>query len=73
MAWVMIRNQLVCIKSVYGPPTERMRPEKQEFRNALGMKIGMVELESLQCIAGYFNAYVGEREPGEEENAGKYG
>ena len=37
------------------------------------MMIGMVELETLLCIAGDFNAHIGETEPGEEENVGKYG
>ena len=36
------------------------------------MTIGMVELETLLCIAGDFNAHIGETEPGEEENVDKY-
>ena len=32
----------------------------------------MGELETLQCIAGYFNAHIGETERGEDENVGKY-
>ena len=47
--------------------------EKQEFRDALELMIGMVELETLLCIAGDFNAHIGETEPGEEENVGKFG
>ena len=58
---------------VYGPQTGRTEAEKQEFRDALDMMIGMVELETLLCIAGYFNAHIGETEPGEEENVGKCG
>ena len=73
MAWAMIRKQLVCVMSVYGPQTGRTEAEKQEFRDALEMMIGMVELETLLCIAGDFNAHIGETEPGEEENVGKFG
>ena len=67
----MIRKQLVCVMSVYGPQTGRTEAEKQEFRDALEMMRGMVELETLLCIAGYCNAHIGETEPGEEENVGK--
>ena len=73
MAWAMIRKQLVCVMSVYGPQTGRTEAEKQEFRDALEMMIGMVELETLLCIAGDFNAHIGETEPGEQENVGKFG
>ena len=65
MAWAMNRKQLVCVMSVYGPQTGRTEAEKQEFRDALEMMIGMVELETLLCIAGDFNAHIGETEPGE--------
>ena len=54
MAWAMIRIQLVCVMSVYGPHTGRTEAEKQEFRDALEMMIGMVELEKLLCIARGF-------------------
>ena len=47
MAWAIIRKQLVCVMSVYGPQTGRTEAEKQEFRDALEMMIGMVELETL--------------------------
>ena len=50
-----------------------MEAEKQEFRDALEMMIGMVELETLLCNSRYGNAHIGETEPGEEENDGKYG
>ena len=71
-AWNMIRKQLVCVMSVYVPQTGRAEAEKQEFRDALEMMIGMVELETLLCIAGYFNA-IGETKPEEEENVDKCG
>ena len=61
----MIRKQLVYVMSMYGPQTGRTEAEKQEFRDALEMMIGMVELETLICIAGDFNAHIGETEPGE--------
>ena len=69
----MIRKQLVCGMSVYGPQTGRTEEVKQEFRDSLEMMIGMAELETLLCIAGDFNARVGETKPGEEENVDKYG
>ena len=71
--WAMLRRQLVCVMSVYGPQTGMAEAEKQEFGDALGMMIGMVELETLLCITGYVNAHIGETAPGEEENVGKYG
>ena len=43
MAWVMIRKQLVCVKSVYGPQTGRTEAEKHECRDALESMIGMAE------------------------------
>ena len=49
---------------MYGPKTGRTEAEKQKFRDALEMMIGMVELETLLYIAGYFNAHFGETEPG---------
>ena len=73
MTLVMIRKQLVCVMSVYGPQTGRTKAEKQEFGDALDMMIGMVDLETLLCITGYCNAHTGETEPGEEDNVGTYG
>ena len=73
MAWATIRKQLVCVMNVYGPHTGWTKAGKQEFRDALEMMIGMVELETLLCIAGYFNTHIGETEPGEEENIGNNG
>ena len=73
MAWVMIRKQLVCVMSVYGPQTGMTEAEKQEFRDALEMMIGMAEFETRLCIARDGTAHIGETEPGEEENVGKSG
>ena len=47
----------VCV-GPYGPQTGRTEAEKQEFRDALEMMIGMVELETPLCIAGYFNPHI---------------
>ena len=71
MAWAMIRKQLVCLMFVYRPQTGRTLAEKHEFRDALEMMLVMVELETVICIAGDFYN-IGEKEPGEEENVGKY-
>ena len=73
MAWLIIRKQMMCVMSVYGPRTGRMEAEKEEFRDALEKMMGLVELEVMLCIAGDFNAHVGVVEPGEEEIVGRYG
>ena len=73
MAWLMIRKQMMCVMSVYGPQTRRTEAEKEEFRDALERMIGLVELELMLCIAGDFNAHVGVVEPVEEESVGRYG
>ena len=52
VAWAMIRKQLVCLMFVYRPQAGRTEAKKQEFRVALKMMLGMVELETLICIAG---------------------
>ena len=57
MAWVMIRKQLVCVKPVYGQHTGMMKAEKQDFVDSMEMAIGIVELETLLCIAEYCNAH----------------
>ena len=63
----------MCVISVHGPQTGRTEAEKEEFMDALGRMIGLVELEVMLCIAGDFNAHVGVVEPGEEESVGRYG
>ena len=75
MAWAMIRirKQLVFVMSVYGPQTGRTRQRNRSSEMHWRLMIGMVDLETLLCIAGYFNAHSGETEPGEEENIDKYG
>ena len=72
-AWLMIRKQMMCVISVYGPRTGRMEAEKEEFMDALERLMGLVDLEVMLCIAGDFNAHVGVVEPGEEESVGRYG
>ena len=59
--------------SVYGSQTESTETEKQVFRDALEIMIGMVELETMLRIAKYLYAHIGETEPGEEGNVGMYG
>ena len=54
MAWLMIRKQLMCVMSVYGPQMGRMEAEKEEFRDALERMMGLLELEVMLCIAGEF-------------------
>ena len=73
MAWLIIRKQMMCVMSVYGPQTGRMEAEKEEFRDALERIMGLVELEVMLRIAGDFNAHVGVVKPGEEESVGRFG
>ena len=57
----------VCV-GPYGPQTGRTGADRQEVRDALEMMIGMVELETLLCSAGDFNAHIlKDRGTGEEE------
>ena len=73
MAWLIIRKQMMCVMSVYGPQMGRMEAEKEEFRDALERIMGLVELEVMLRIAGDFNAHVGVVKPGEEESVGRFG
>ena len=41
-----------------------------EFRGCIGDDDGMVELEVMLCITGYFNVYSGIGGSGEEESVG---
>ena len=52
MAWLMIRKEMMCVMSVYGPQTGRMEAEKEEFIDALERMVGLVELEMMLCNAG---------------------
>ena len=63
----------MCVMSVHGPQTGRKKADKEEFMDALGRMIGLVELDVMLCIAGDFNAHVGVVEPCEEESVGRYG
>ena len=50
-----------------GTLTGRTDAEIQTFRDALGMMVGMVMLETRLCIAGEFKAHIRETEPGESK------
>ena len=73
MAWLMVRGQMVCIMSVYGPQTGRSKEDKEAFRDALERMIGLVGGKEMLCVAGDFNVHVGVREDGEEECMGNFG
>ena len=71
--WMIVQKQLMCVISVYGPQTGRTEAEKQDFRDEVGKMMGLVEVGTMLCVAGYFNAHVGVAETGDEECIGRYG
>ena len=73
LMWILIKNQLVAIMSVYGPQTGRGEADKVAFRDALETMMGRVEDGIMLCVAGDFNAHVGVRGIGEEECVGNFG
>ena len=73
VAWMMVKKQLVCIMSVYGPQTGRAETEKRAFREELERMMGMVEVNALMCIAGDFNGHVDTAETGKEESVRGFG
>jgi len=73
LMWILIKNQLVAIMSVYGPQTGRGEADKLAFRDALETMMGRVEDGIMLCVAGDFNAHVGVRGIGEEECVGNFG
>ena len=72
-AWMMVKKQLVCIMSMYGPQTGRTETNKRAFREELEKMVGLVEAHVMVCIAGDFNGHVGMAETGEEESVGGFG
>ena len=72
-AWMMVKKQLVCIMSVYGPQTRRLDTEKRTFREELERMVGLVEVHVIMCIAGDFIGHVGTVETGEEESVRGFG
>ena len=48
----------MCFVCVYGPHMGRMEAETYEFGDALERMTGLVELEEMLFIAGYFIAHV---------------
>ena len=63
----MVKKQLVCIMSVYGPQTGRAETEKRAFKEELERMVVLVEVH---VIAGDSNGHV---ETGEEESVGGLG
>ena len=55
VAWMMLKKQLVCIISVYGPQTGRAETEKRAFREELERMVGFVEVHVMMCIAVDFS------------------
>ena len=47
--------------------------EKQEFRDEVEKMMGLVEVVTMLCVTGDFNAHMGVAETGDEESIGRYG
>ena len=52
---------------------KRTEAEKQDFRDEVEKMMGLVEVGTMLCVAGDFNAHVGVAETGDEESIGRYG
>ena len=70
---MIVQKQLMCVISVYGPQTGRTEAEKQDFRDEVEKMMGLVEVGTMLCVVGDFNAHVGLVETGDEESIGRYG
>ena len=70
---MIVQKQLMCVISVYGPQTGRTEAEKQDFRDEVENMMGLVEVGTMLCVVGDFNAHVGVAETGDEESIGRYG
>ena len=71
--WIIIQKQMFCIGSVYAPQTGRTAMEKKEFRERIESMVGMVDMETMVCITGDWNAHIGCARPDEGECVGKFG
>ena len=70
--WMIVQKHQMCVISVYGPQMGRtetekhyFRDEKQYFRDELDKMMGLVEVGTMLCVAGDFNAHVGVEETGD--------
>ena len=70
---MMIRQQMVCGICVYGPQTGRTKAEKEAFREELEMLAGLSDGQTMQFVAGDYNAHIGVVEPWDEESIGRFG
>ena len=57
VAWMMVKTQLVCIMSVYGPQVGRAETEKGAFSEELERMVGLVEARVKMCIASDCNGH----------------
>ena len=55
--WMIVQKQLMCVISVYGQQTGRTEAEKQDFRDEVEKMMGLVEVGTMLCVAGDFNAH----------------
>ena len=59
---------MACVICVYGPQTGRTEAEKEAFREEMERLAGLSDGQTMQCVAGDFNAHTGVVEPGDEES-----
>ena len=73
VAWMMVKKQLVCIMSVYGPQVGRAETENRAFREELERMVGLVEEHVMMYIVGDFNGHVDVAEMGKENSIRGFG
>ena len=64
---------MVCVICVYGPQTGRTEAEKDAFREEVERLYGLIDGQTLLCVAGDFNVHIGVVELGDEESIGRFG
>ena len=73
MVWLAIGSRKLCVMSVYAPQVGRSQRERKEFREKVEELLQLVEEDEILCLAGDFNAHIGQRMQGEEKCVGKFG
>ena len=69
---MIVKKQLVCIMSKYGPQTGKAETEKRAFRKEVKRMVGLIEAHVMMCIPGDFNGHVGTTQTGEEDSVGGF-
>ena len=68
---------MVCVIGVYGPRhVGRTDAEKEaftSFREDMERLAGLIDGQTMLCVAGDFNVHIGVVEPEDEESIGRFG